>query len=194
MDISERTMSQPDFELVWNRLHTRLCRFICSRIANGEDAEDILQEVFIRMHANLGTIRELDKLESWLYQVARNSIIDYYRSPKRLVTLGDFPVEDEHAEEDTAQMLAPALREAVESLPEPYREALILTDYQGLSQKQLAERLGISFSGAKSRVQRARAQVRDMLLTCCHFEFDARGIVVNFYERCCCCCAASKTC
>jgi RNA polymerase sigma-70 factor (ECF subfamily) len=182
---------QTDFESLWNALHTRLCRFICSRIPDGDDAEDILQEVFIRMHAHLDTVREIDRLESWVYQIARNSIADYYRSRKRLVALEDYPVEDEHPEEDTAEMLAPALREAVESLPEPYREALLLTEYQGLSQQQLADRLGISFSGAKSRVQRGRAKVRDMLLTCCHFEFDARGIVIDFRERCCCCCCCS---
>jgi RNA polymerase sigma-70 factor, ECF subfamily len=181
-------VEQTDFEVLWNQLHVRLCRFICSRIQNGDDAEDILQEVFIRMHANLETIREMDRLESWLYQVARHSIIDYYRSRKPLVDLEeDYPVEDEHPEPDAAEELAPALREAVESLPEPYREALLLTEYQGLSQKELADRLGISFSGAKSRVQRARAKVRDMLLTCCHFEFDARGIVIDYCSRCCCC-------
>jgi RNA polymerase sigma-70 factor, ECF subfamily len=183
----EDLTAQTDFETLWNALHTRLCRFIASRIPDEDDAEDILQEVFIRLHAHLDSVRQIDRLESWVYQIARNSIVDYYRSRKRLVALEDYPVEDEHAEEDTAEMLAPALREAVEALPEPYREALLLTEYQGLSQKELADRLGISFSGAKSRVQRGRAKVRDMLLTCCHFEFDARGIVIDFRERCCCC-------
>ena len=70
---------------------------------------------------------------------------------------------------------------------EPYRQALILTEYQGLSQKQLAEQVGISLSGAKSRVQRARDKLRDMLLRCYHFEFDRRGHFVEYYERCCCC-------
>jgi RNA polymerase sigma-70 factor (ECF subfamily) len=62
-----------------------------------------------------------------------------------------------------------------------------LTEYQGLSQKQLAERMGISLSGAKSRVQRAREKLRDMLLRCCHFEFDRRDHIVNYEQRCCCC-------
>jgi RNA polymerase sigma-70 factor, ECF subfamily len=75
----------------------------------------------------------------------------------------------------------------VNELPEPYRQALLLTEYQGLNQKQMAERLGISVSGAKSRVQRAREKLRDMLLNCCHFEFDRRGRIVDYYEHCCCC-------
>jgi len=52
---------------------------------------------------------------------------------------------------------------------------------------ELAARLGISISGAKSRVQRARQKVKDMLLTCCHYEFDRRGAILEYRQRCCCC-------
>lgn len=182
-------MADADFETLWNDLHVRLCRFICSRIPDGDDAEDILQDVFIRMHANLDRVREMDRLEAWVYQIARNSIIDYYRRRKQVVDLDEYPVEDEHLEEDAGESLAPYLREVVQGLPEPYREALMLTEYQGLSQKDLAEKLGMSFSGAKSRVQRAREKVRDTLMNCFHVEFDVRGTVIDVSPRCCCCCA-----
>jgi RNA polymerase sigma-70 factor (ECF subfamily) len=75
----------------------------------------------------------------------------------------------------------------VDELPDTYRDALLLTEYQGLNQRQMADRLGISFSGAKSRVQRARRMLRDMLLTCCHFELDRRGAIIDYYQHCCCC-------
>jgi len=97
-------------------------------------------------------------------------------------------------DEDITQSLARDIREIVfgsAALPGPYREALILTEYQGLTQKEMAERLGISLSGAKSRVQRARQKVKDLLMTCCHFEFDARGLVYDYRQHCCCC--ASET-
>ena len=180
-------MDTPGIEILWNQLHVRLCRFICSRLADEDDAEDILQEVFLRIHANLAYVRDMKKLESWVYQIARNSITDYYRSKRTHVELSDYPVEDEDDSLDIPVSLSPYLREVVESLPEPYREALILTEYQGVSQKELSDRLGISFSGAKSRVQRARQKVRDIMLTCCHFEFDARGLVCCYSEKCCCC-------
>ena len=112
---------------------------------------------------------------------------DYYRSRHRWEELKDFPVVDQIDEVDTAENLAPYIREVVQSLPDPYREALLLTTYQGLSQQQLAERLGISLSGAKSRVQRARQKVRDVMLCCCHFELDAYGLVYEVRERCCKC-------
>ncbi len=191
-------------ESIWNRMHVRLCRFICSRIPDGEGAEataeDILQDVFLRIHDRLESVRDMEKLESWVYQIARNSITDYYRGRRRLVTLTDLAEEEAVVDtadvpgEDILEKLLPDIREIVQALPEPYREALILTEYEGLSQKELAERQGISLSGAKSRVQRARQKVKDLLLTCCHFEFDARGLVYDYREHCCCCCAETTGC
>jgi RNA polymerase sigma-70 factor, ECF subfamily len=180
-------MANISVETIYNTMHDRLCLFICSRMGYEADAEDILQDVFLRIHTHLDTIRDMDKLESWIYQVARNSINDYYRSRRSLVELQELPVEDEHKEENQDEDLAPYIRSLVETLPEPYRQALILTEYEGLSQKELAQRLGISFSGAKSRVQRARQKIKDLMLQCCHYEFDMRGSILDYHEKCCCC-------
>ncbi len=206
---------RPSLQTLWDQLHACLLRFIRSRVADDDDAEDILQDVFLRIHERLDTVRDMDRLESWIYQIARNSIIDYYRSRRRIVPLNELAEqrsgdEEQYSEaaassiglpaldaaapeafdEDITQDLARDIREIVfdaTTLTEPYREALILTEYQGLTQKEMAERLGISLSGAKSRVQRARQKVKDALMTCCHFEFDARGLVYDYRPHCCCC-------
>jgi RNA polymerase sigma-70 factor, ECF subfamily len=175
-------------EALWNQLHERLFHFINSRAPSADDAQDILQEVFLRIHSNLEHVRELDRLESWVYQIARNCIIDFYRSQHPTEPLQDYPLEDEPTEPDILADLSPYIHDLVDSLPEPYRQALIMTEYQGLSQKDLALQLGLSFSGAKSRVQRARQKVQDLLLACCHFEFDVRGMICCFREGCCVCC------
>ncbi len=180
-------MADIPIETLWEQMHGRLCRFVCSRFADEADAEDILQDVFLKIHTNLEAVRDTERVESWMYQIARNSIADFYRSRRRLTSLPELAVSDDYPEEDAAESLAPSIRDIVESLPEPYRQALILTEYQGLSQKELAERLGISLSGAKSRVQRARQKIKDILLACCHFEFDARGLVYDYREHCCTC-------
>jgi len=185
-------MGEP-LELLWDRYNRRLGAFIRSRVGNDADAEDILQEVFYRIHRHLCCQTEWSKPESWIYQIARNLIIDHYRRRREMVEIPEsYPVEfdlDEQArlEGDPEATLALSLKEMVDELPEPYRQALLLTEYQGLSQKQLAESQGISLSGAKSRVQRARDKLRDMLLDCCHFELDRRGRILDYYEHCCCC-------
>ncbi len=176
--------------LLWERYNNRLRAFIRGRVADDDEAEDILQEVFIRIHRNLccRPDPEWEKPEGWIYQIARHLIIDHYRRRREMVSVPeDLPAEPDCPEEDPEAELALSLKDLVEELPEPYRQALLLTEYEGLTQKQLAEQMGISLSGAKSRVQRARGRLRDMLLSCCHFEFDRRGRILDYYERCCCC-------
>jgi RNA polymerase sigma-70 factor (ECF subfamily) len=75
------------------------------------------------------------------------------------------------------------MRPLVSRLPDKYREALELTEFEGLSQVAAAERLGLSTSGMKARVQRARGQLRDLLLDCCQVELDRRGGVAAFRSR-----------
>ncbi|RPI26044.1 MAG: RNA polymerase sigma factor SigZ [Chloroflexota bacterium] len=166
----------------------RLRAFIRGRVSDEAEADDILQEVFIRVHQHLCCLPEWNKLESWIYQIARNLIIDHYRRRREQVEIPeDLPAEADMPEEDPEAELALSLKEMIDELPELYRQALILTEYQGLTQKELAETLGISVSGAKSRVQRARDQLREMFLRCCHFEMDRRGRIMDYYQRCCCC-------
>ncbi len=191
-------MKEP-LEIMWDRYSRRLGTFIRSRVENDVEAEDILQEVFIRIHRNLCCQEDWDKPESWIYQIARNLIIDHYRKRRTWVELPEnLPEEPDwgewvNLEDDPEAKLALSLREMIDELPEPYRQALILTEYQGLSQKQLAESQGLSLSGAKSRVQRAREKLRDMLLNCCHFELDRRGRVLDYYQCCCCCNPVGKS-
>jgi RNA polymerase sigma-70 factor, ECF subfamily len=188
-------------EHVWYALHEPIRSFIDKRIADKESVEDLLQEVFLKIHVHIGTLRDEAKLESWIYQITRNLIADYYRQKLQLASLEEaepFLSPEEMPEEDIHAELAPSITAMVNSLPSAYREALFLTDYQGLSQKDLAIRLGLSFSGAKSRVQRARGKLKQLLLDCCHFELDRFGQVIDYQPRCGCCaqeaCAPNHCC
>ena len=177
-------------ERVWETFHTPLQQFIRRRVSDDATAEDLLQDVFLNIHQHVDTLRDVKKLESWIYQVTRNAIIDYYRSTRATTSL-DVPeavqLAEELPDEDVITELFPSVRAMVISLPAQDRQALILTEYQGLTQKELAERFGLSLSGAKSRVQRARAKLKQQLLACCHFELDRRGHVIDYQPRCACC-------
>jgi RNA polymerase sigma-70 factor (ECF subfamily) len=176
------------FEDLWEAYSRQLLAFIRSRVSDEADAEDLLQEVFLRIHTHLCCLPELGKIKSWVYQITRNAIIDYYRARRPHEELPETLADEAEAtEEEPAEVLAPSLRQIVEELPGRYREALLLTEYEGFNQRELAEKLGISVPGAKSRVQRARQMIRDMLLACCHFELDRRGRIIDYYARCCCC-------
>jgi RNA polymerase sigma-70 factor (ECF subfamily) len=177
-------------EDIWLRFGHDLKAFIARRVADPNDAEDLLQETFIKIHRNLNGLHADDRLAAWIYQIARNTIADFYRRNGR-----EFESLDEGAEEDerlatgdeekwtVEQELALCLRPMVENLPDNYRQALWLTEFEGLSQVELAAQLGLSVSGAKSRVQRGRAMLRQQLLDCCRFEFDRRGGVIGYQPR-----------
>ena len=182
-------------ERIWEAFHTPLHGFIRKRVSDEMVVEDLLQEVFLKIHQNGDTLQDVKKLESWIYQITRNAIIDFYRSTRPMSSLDTPEVLDlpeELPDDDIVSELLPCVRAMVNNLPEQDRQALVLTEYQGLTQKEFGERIGLTFSGAKSRVQRAREKLKQELLACCHFELDRRGHIINYQSRCQCC--SSGTC
>lgn len=182
-------MSEQSAEIVsqiWNESRTRIKGFIVKRIGNEADAEDILQNVFFKIHQNIADLRDPDKLYPWVFQTTRNAIVDFYREQKLKIDSADELLSEiavETSEKDVEEEVLQWLEPMVGELPEKYREALLLTDIQGLTQKQLSEKLDISLSGAKSRVQRAREKLRENLLDCCHLEFNRAGRIVEYRQR-----------
>lgn len=175
-------------EDVWETFNSRLRLFIRRRVPDEQSADDILQDIFLKIHTHIDTLKNEQKMQSWVYQIARNVIADHYRAQTVQIDPSDLPAaEIELPGEDVVAGLLPSLRLMVDALPPHYRAALILTEYEGLTQKELADALGISLSGAKSRVQRAREKLKQMLLNCCHFEFDRRGRVIDYQPHCGCC-------
>lgn len=179
-------------EQAWDTFQTPIKHFILKYIHNNVVAEDILQDVFLKIHMSIATLHDEKKLQAWLYQIARHAIYDYYRSQRTTLALPDtYDLPEEPTQEDVEQTLLPCLKDMVDQLPAPYREAIILTEYHGLTQRELAEHLHLSFSGAKSRVQRAREKLKQMLLECCHFVLDRRGGIIEYHPRNECCLTCS---
>jgi RNA polymerase sigma-70 factor (ECF subfamily) len=170
-------------ESIWKEFSEKLRQFIRARVADTDAADDILQDVFVKIHTRLGQLEDPARLHGWIYLVARNAIIDHYRTRKQTAELTESLPAEAPSDDPDLDGLKAAFRRMIYSLPEPYREALVLTEFEGMTQKQLAERAGISLSGAKSRVQRGRDQLKGMLLDCCRFEFDARGRVMDCEPR-----------
>jgi RNA polymerase sigma-70 factor, ECF subfamily len=178
---------------VWSSFGDRLRRFIAARVRNGHDADDILQEVFAKIHAGLSGVDSPEAMESWLFQVARRAIVDHYRkraSGMSPVELRFEPAESTPPSQVTAEV-ASWLEPLMSLLDEADREALRLTDLEGLGQKELAERLGLSVTGAKSRVQRARRRLKEILTDCCDIEMDRRGNAIGYTPKNCTSCGCS---
>ncbi|MHC4405083.1 MAG: RNA polymerase sigma factor SigZ [Planctomycetota bacterium] len=184
-------------EEIWSQMHQRLLSYIRGRVDKLHDAEDLLQDVFVRIHANLGDVRDTENITAWVYQVTRNVITDYYRQRAdsggtltRLAQQIDERVASDPAREAQAGIFRRASDEFAECLepmlgevPEPYRQAVTLTELQGVTQKDAAEKLGVSVSGMKSRVQRGRGKLKDVILDCCEVELDRRGGLADYRRR-----------
>ena len=169
---------------VWEEFSDRLRRFIQKHVPSAADTGDILQDTFVKIHKNLPHLRQIEKLTSWVFQIARNTISDYYRHRKDSPDLPeDLSDSAEEFDQDLTSEVASCLRPMVEELPNSYREAIELVEYGGITQQTLAKRLGLSPSGAKSRVQRARAKLKEMFLECCHFELDRRGNIMDYQPK-----------
>lgn len=174
----------------WEKLEASLRPFIRGRVPTDAAADDVLQDVFVKIQSGLANLRDDQRFGAWVYQVTRNAITDHQRATAREPVTGDTPPEAPDTElaqlDETGAERALAGSCAtlfVSLLPEPYREAMTLTEVEGLTQAAAAKRLGISVPGMKSRVQRGRKKIRAALEGCCSLALDARRRVVGFEPR-----------
>ncbi len=165
---------------------TPLKNFIRDRVSNEEDSQDILQDVFLKLISNVDKLIDTQKVHAWIYKTARNAIIDYYRKNNKNLDYKSLPEElplilDEDLTSN--KEIASCLKNMTEKLPEKYKQAIKITVFENHTQKEYSEMAGISLSGAKSRVQRARNILKEMVLGCCSLEFDGLGNIINYKTR-----------
>lgn len=193
-DSSSDSHEQSREKAPWRPFVRGLRAFISRRVP-ASDAEDVLQEALARLHEAASSLRDTDRAEAWVFSIARRTIADYYRTKERRPvdqTVGRAQdVADENAqatenlasydgEHDVHEEVLSWLRPMAEELPEMYRRPLIMADFEGYTQQEVADEIGLSLSGAKSRVQRARAKLGRRLKHCCEVEFNPEGQAVAF--------------
>lgn len=162
---------------VWESYAKDLKSFIISKVKDNTIADDILQDTFIRIHNNLHKLRDLNKLKSWCFTIARNSILDYWKATNKTFEIANFESETEikqniHTEKD-------CLRGILKNLPKKYRDPLFLSDIKGLKQQEVANQLNQTLSTTKSHIQRARKLIAKGFMDCCGFVLNDHGNLVG---------------
>lgn len=170
-------------EHLWDEFARDLRMFLRARVADHAVAEDLLQEVFLKVHRSLPKLRDTERVEAWVYQVARNAVASHFRREQPgSVSVEELPEPVTEVEPDLPD-LRPTVRRFLDQLSPEHREALLATEWEGLTQAAYAVRMGLSLSAAKSRVLRARAELKRLLDECCRFELDRRGAIVEAIPR-----------
>jgi RNA polymerase sigma-70 factor, ECF subfamily len=165
--------------------------FIRARIADAATVDDLTQEVLVKAQQAGPSLKDSSKVEGWLFRIARNLIADHFRNAKKFVIFSsnddaairpDIALFTQEQESRKAHLLR-CIHAFAESLPDHYRTALELVDFEGISQVELAKRFGLTISAAKSRVQRARTRLRALIDACCEVDTDVYGNFIDCRRR-----------
>ncbi len=178
-------------DVAWGQVREQLRALIGRRVSDPEAVEDLVQDILLWLTKAAASGEQIRNLSAWLHRVARNAVIDHYRGRRRQEPLEEataladpsswpYPVDSD--DRAAARELAQCLRPLIEQLPPTRRDALVLTDLDGLTQAAAAAALGLSVSGMKSRVQRARLQLRALLTDCCPVKVDRRGAIIDYEQ------------
>jgi len=176
------------FNDIWLKFSHSVKDFIRNKTHNTAITDDILQEVFIKIHQNLHLLRDEERVAGWVFQIARNTVLNYFRKQKRQVENQEFYQQETigesyFKENNLNEIVGIWLEEFKKDLDPKYQQALQLVDIEGITQIELAHRLGISISGAKSRVQRGRQQLKQKLIDCCPVKTDQYGNILEIEHK-----------
>lgn len=178
--------SRINIESIWAEYRSGIQAFLRSRVSNADDVEDLLQEILIKTHEKLSSLRSDHSIKSWLFQIAKHSIIDYYRRNGRQ-SAGPVPaieeLPDKQLEENAGEELSRCVEPFVKALPKEAEELLTAIDLKGIPQKEYARKLGINYSTLKSKVQKSRIALRDIFEECCHLSLGSKGEIVDYQSK-----------
>lgn len=168
---------------IWREYRSDLRAFLQSRVSNPADVDDLLQDLLLKSHQNLHTVKAAASLKSWLFQIARNTIIDYYRHQKKARSIGPDDLWYDDTDPDIRHALEKCVAPFIAALPELQRTLLTAIDLERQPQKEYAARHGLAYSTLKSRVKKAREAMRKLFEDCCHLSLDAQGNIIEYQVK-----------
>lgn len=150
--------------------------YIINKTKNKDLADDLVQEVMLKLVESHQKSKEIQNIKAWLFQVSRNTMYDYFQKHNMSVNLDDdWKLNNNVQEETTSIMEEDYVIPMIQMLPEEYAVPLKLSDIDNVPQKEIAKQLGIGLSATKMRIQRARTKLRELFVECCEIEYDKNG-------------------
>ncbi len=168
-------------QYVWKLYAKDIKYFIFSKVKSKSISDDLLQETFIKIHTKIDTLRDHSKLKSWVFSIARNTILDYFKLNSKPI---EFPPFETFTEEEiNSHSEKDCLFAHILNLDKKYRTPLFLSDIKGVKQIEIAKQLNMPLSTIKSRVQRARKKITEGYMECCDYTLNSEGILVGEHKE-----------
>lgn len=172
-----------EVETIYKDFRKILHNYVAARVNNPEDVADILQDIFMKIITKFDSVSDFTKLKSWIFTIAKNTIIDHYRksaghSETELKENAEIAAPH-HTDEANDHGLDRCLSGFIQQLPPEYREIMQESEIAGVRQTELAEKYGMPYPSLKSRIQRGRDRLKGMLTNCCSIELDRHGNILE---------------
>lgn len=177
----------PTLSTTWNRMYDDLIRFVQTKVKDKATAEDIVQDVFLKVHTKSDQLKESEKVSAWIYQITRNAVVDHFRKSSKQVEAINLNWDNTYHEFNDC--VSHCLHVLMDTLPDKYKVPLRLAEVENLGQEEIAAKLNISYSGARSRVQRARKMLKEKLYALYHIQTDGYGNVIRCEDKVPCGCS-----
>ncbi|MEQ9425266.1 MAG: sigma-70 family RNA polymerase sigma factor [Cyclobacteriaceae bacterium] len=173
---------------IYQTFYPKVVGFLKKKTVNEADAYDLAQDVFMKVFARYDSVERVDNLHAWIFRITNNTLIDHYRKKKDVASSSlDLGEKESTIDLEFRNCLEQEVKCCFEyfltKLSPEKRQILKAIEIDNRSQKDLAEEMGIHYVNLKSKVQRARKEVRDMFMEVCHIEFDSSGKIVSCESR-----------
>lgn len=175
-----------DVAAIWNAHKKYMESFIRKRVKDEELAKDLLQEVLLKMCEFCRKSNDVKNVKNWLFSITRNVMVDHFRKERKKEEISAISEYAVLTEDNLNEIASAFILPMIDQLPEKYRIPLMWSDIEQIPQTEIARKLNMSFSGAKSRVQRARKQLRELFYECCYMELDLYGNVIDYKPKTTC--------
>lgn len=163
-------------EQIWNEHYTGLYFFTMKKVKNQDAVNEVIQNTFIKIHSNIGTVRNPSKVKAWTYQIVRNEINNLFNQNKKLRETALLP-SGFNSVLTTNDLCC--LDRFIEELPENYKQVIKLVYLDGKTMNDTAEELNISLANVKARIRRSKKSLKENFNKCCKFRFDKNGKLVG---------------
>ncbi|WP_163390496.1 RNA polymerase sigma factor SigZ [Enterovibrio norvegicus] len=170
-------------EAVWHEYQSSVKAFLHAKVSNPDDVDDLLQDILLKTYLHLNEVKDRTKVKSWLFQIANNAIVDFYREKGRSKRISQDDLWFEREKEQVREDLVSCLLPFIQALPHEDAEMLTSIEMNGQSQKAYAKEQGINYSTLKSRLQKSREKINALFQDCCELSLDKNGSVIDYEAR-----------